>query len=142
MLDSVTASGAADDPPKEERLARDAATRFIKALNAKRLDELMKIADVPFWSGDEELIEDRDELRKLLKEAVEGMGDRTFPTEVTQVLTYAEARKKIEDAKTLALLDKLLDRTDRLVGFGKDGGAPGVLVRIRNGKARVVGGGR
>jgi hypothetical protein len=81
-------------------------------------------------------------LRKLLKEAVDGRGDRRFPTAVTQVLTYAEVRKKIEDAKTLALLDKLLEQNDRWVGFGKDGNGPGVLVRIRKGKARVVGGGR
>jgi hypothetical protein len=131
---------AAADGAKEEQLAKAAATQFFKALNAKQLDDLMKVADVPWWSGDEELVKDRDELRKIMREVLDNLGEHKFPTEVTQVLTYAEARKKIEDAKTLAVLDKLLDRKDRIVVFGKD--EHGLLVRIREGKARVIGGAR
>jgi hypothetical protein len=139
----LIAARAADDPTKkEERLAKDAAIRFFEALNAKRLDDLMKIADVPWWSGEAELVKDRDELRKLLKAVVEQMGDRKLPTKATQVLTYAQVRKKIDDPKTRAILDKLLDQNGRWVDFGKDGNGPGVFVRVRQGKARVVGSGR
>ncbi len=135
----LTVANATDDA-QEVRLAKDAASQFFKALNAKRLDDLIQLADVPWWSGDSELVKDRGQLRKLLQGIVEKNGDRKFPIEVTQVLTYAEARKKIDDAKARALLDEVLQRNDRVVVFGRDEHA--LLVRVREGKARIVGGAR
>ena len=122
----------------DRALVVEAASRFAKALNTQNLDELMKVADVPWWSGDGALTTDRDALKQLLKKALESWKDRKFPTKVTAVLTYGQVREKIEDKRTRAVLDKMLARTDRVVQFGERA----LLVRVRPGKARVVGGAR
>jgi dethiobiotin synthetase len=121
-----------------QRRAKEAATRFAKAINAKRVDDLMIIAGVPWWSGDSMLTRDRDQLKKLLQRSLKGWSDRTFPTEVTEVISYSQARKKIQDEKTRQVLDKVLTKSDYVVVFGEYA----LLVRVRAGKAEVVGGAR
>jgi hypothetical protein len=131
----ITVAGAEDT---DRALAVEVATRFAKAINAQRLDDLMKAADVPWWSGDDDLTTDRDALKTLLTKALKSWKDRKFPTKVTAVLTYGQVREKVEDEKTRTVLDKVLAQSDRVVQLGEHA----LLVRVRHGKARVVGGAR
>lgn len=122
---------------KEVQLAEQAAIRFVEARNAKDVDGMMKAADVPFCGGDK-VIKDQAELKKLLTGAIEkSPKDEKLSSEVKAVLMWGQIRGAIDAGDVVSRIDSVLRRSDFLVCVGE---GHGFYVRLRDGKAMVVGG--
>jgi hypothetical protein len=115
----------------------------MKAVKAKDLDAVMKTVDVPFM-----MVADRkpkvfdkvEDLKADLKMKLEMLKDTDkIPTEAGELLDLAAIRKKVEskkDEELIKTLDKVLGDKGYAVML-KGRGA--VFVRIKDGKAKVVG---
>jgi Cu/Ag efflux protein CusF len=146
LLALVSSTLAAAD--KDEDKAKEVAAAFMKAVKAKDIDAIMKTVDVPFLTDDKDgikVIEKTEDLRADLKAKLEMIKDtEKIPTEVGNVLDLPALRKKIEGKKdkeeTLKQIEKVLGDKGYAVMIGKPGEERGgVLVRIKDGKAAVVG---
>ena len=136
--------GSAGEKKSDEQ-AKEIVRKFFKALQARDVEGSLKMMDVP-WVGlfSNELVKDRQELKKqwakFLKE-VKFAGEPKL--EIKQVLTFPQFREKYKErlGKTTKALDQLkLTADDRVVleQSGKSGGSA-ILVRMRDGKSKIVG---
>lgn len=133
-------SAAADT---DEDQAKEVAVAFMKAVRAKDLDAIMKTVDYPFMlvvDRKVKLFNKTDDLKAELKMRLEGLKDpEKFPTEADQVIDGTAIRKKIEakkDADLKKSVEMVLGDKSYLVTFK---GRGGLFVRIKDGKAKVVG---
>jgi hypothetical protein len=126
--------------PKPEQVARVAASDFSKALKAKDLEGALKVVAVPFMKDNGQIVNDQDELRKYLKEAIAAIKDpSTAPVEIIDVVPYAKARDKANQDDRKAS-DQVVSKNDLVVFVGREKKRIfSVLVRVREGKAKVVG---
>lgn len=133
---------------KDEDKAREVAAAYAKALKAKDLDAVMKVVDVPFVMIDREkprTLEKADELKADLKAKLDAVKDTgSFPTEVSEVLGHVALRKeaKTKDDEAFAMMvEKFIGDTGYVVRIGKADAAKKtyVLIRVKDGKAKVVG---
>lgn len=131
---------------KDEDKAKEAAVAFLKAVKAKDLDAVMKTVDVPYLSDDKgsvKLIEKTEDLKEALKPFLEKVQPDKVPSEVGKTLDLPAIREllaKKDDKKIIESIEKVLGKAGYavfLVQNGKERGA--VLVRIKDGKAAVVG---
>ncbi len=122
---------------KENQLARQAARDFAKPLNARSIEGLLRAADVPFL-GRGGVIKDRAALRKFLTDVLAKLpkGEK-YPTQPVGVLIWGRIRAGIDCGDIVKQVDSVLGEKDRLVSMGE---GRGFYVRIRGGKAAVVGG--
>ncbi|MBI2803923.1 MAG: hypothetical protein HYX68_02955 [Planctomycetes bacterium] len=126
---------------KRDRMAKDAAEEFIKAIWKQDLSATMKTVDVPFFWDGVENIKDRDALAARLKTMLRR--DRSkIPFKTKAVFTFGKLPENSVSKRDLALLKAILDKSDRLVLIefmppGRDGIM--IAVRFRGEKARVVG---
>src|SRR5262245_23789090 len=138
--------GASAGEKKADDQAKEIVGRFFKALAAKDVDASLKLMDVP-WFGlfSSDVVKDRKELKKqwapFLKEA---KFDGEPKLEIKEVLTFPQFREKYKQKlkeKIAKALDQMkLTADDRVVleQSGKSGGSA-ILVRIRDGTAKIVG---
>jgi hypothetical protein len=132
---------------KDEDKAKEAAVAFMKAVKAKDLDAVMKAVDVPFLTTDKgvvKVIDKTDDLKADLKAKLEKLKDaEKTPTEVSEVMDLPTLRKKIEGKKddtVIKAVEKVLGDKGYVIIVGKAGQrSGGVLVRLKDGKAVVVG---
>ncbi|AMV23746.1 hypothetical protein VT84_04990 [Gemmata sp. SH-PL17] len=131
---------------KDEEKVKDVSLAFLKAVKAKDLDAVMKTVDVPFiLDGKSEPITKPEELKDALKPFLEKVKPENVPTELGTLLDGPALRKQFEGKekereKQLADIEKILGKTGYvmlLVRDGKERG--GILVRIKDGQAKVVG---
>lgn len=141
----VVSSAAAAD--KDEDKAKEAAVAFLKALKAKDAATALKLCDVPFIldaPGKDMVIEKTEELKERLTALVEKNKDPDrIPTDVLEVVPADKVREKFGKEGNKAAMDtieKVLGKSGFVVTFGRDGKrVGGVLVTIKDGKAKVVG---
>jgi hypothetical protein len=135
---------------KDEDKAKEAALAFLKAVKAKDLDAAMKTADVPFLTEDKDgakVIDKVDDLKGDLKEKFGKIKDaERIPSELGKVVDVTGVRKLFEsrtepvDKKALEQIEKVLGKSGYAVFLIQDGKERGaLLVRIKDGKAKVVG---
>jgi len=133
---------------KDEDKAKEVALAFLKAFKAKDLDAIMKTVDVPFLSdekGENKVIEKVEDLKANVKMRLEKFKDTSkITSEVGKVMDLADIKKLLESKKgkndELAKIEKVLGDKGYAVMLGKPGEEDGaVLVRIKDGKAAVVG---
>jgi len=145
LLAFAAASVSAAD--KDEDKAKEVTLAFLKAVKAKDLDAVMKTVDVPYLNdekGDFKVIEKVEDLKADLKMKLEKIKDtEKIPTEVGEVLDLPAIRKKVAGKKAeeeLKHIEKVLGEKGYVVMLGKPDDERGaVLVRIKDGKAKVVG---
>jgi hypothetical protein len=131
---------------KNEERARAAAGLFLKAVKAKDIDAAMRVAATPFAyrSGDKlVVIKDQDALKKWLKEKLEEIKDtEQLPTEVKSVYTFAEIKGKIRDAEQQKTIGEILGKDGFAAVFSADDKVIPILIRVKDGEAKIVGVGR
>jgi hypothetical protein len=126
-------------PDKRDLQAREAAERFMEAVWRRDLEAAMKGVDVPFFWDGVENVQGREELKKRLERVVKK--DRgKVGYKFQAAYSFGEFAKKMT-GKGRKLLGAILQDTDRVVvfTFSDRDDRIGVMVRIREGKARVVG---
>lgn len=136
----VGAGSRADEAEKANAQAREVVEKLAKAVKAKDIDAVMKIVDVPFFWDGKKTIKDRDDLRK---EIVGVFAEKDFSEvtlEVKEVFTVEVVQGKLKE-KERELLKDVVTKDDRVVllGTNMDKDKVAVFVRLRDGKARVVG---
>jgi hypothetical protein len=134
---SLSASSVAVQDQKAEK-AKEIHGQFVKAIKAKDLDGMMKLVDVPRIGFSKEVIRDEKDLKKALKSFLDSIEDPAkVKADIKEVLSYATFREKFKDKKeVLKLLNALkLTNDDRVIVEAN----AAIVIRIRDGKAKVVG---
>jgi len=127
---------------KNEKLARQAAEEFLKAVKAEDLDATMKAVDVPFFMDGQRNIKDRDELRKEFASIYDKKDLTQIAFEVKEVHAFEKFQDKFSE-KDRELLKEVAGKGDFIVHVeiatpGKKE-AVALVVRLRDGKAKVAG---
>jgi hypothetical protein len=147
VLALLTPSASAAD--KDEEKAKEVTLAFLKAVKAKDIDAIMKTVDAPFVldaDGKAEVIAKIEELKDKMKVLLDTVNVDKLPTEVGTVLDLSDpaVRKKVASTekgkKELELIEKVAGKSAFIVMMavnGKD--KDGILVRIKDGQAKVVG---
>jgi hypothetical protein len=150
LVSLATPVHAAD---KDEDKAKEVTAAFIKAVVAKDIDAIMKTVDTPFVTefGRDRLITKTEELKKELAKLLEGADPEKIKTveigtvyDMAGIAKYAKNHVKelmAEPEKFIELAEKIAGKSGYLVMIKtkKEQEMPGVLVRIKDGKAFVVG---
>jgi hypothetical protein len=135
---SLSASSVAAQDKKADDKAKEIHGQFVKAIKAKDLDGMMKLVDVPWIGFSKEVIKDEKDLKKALKGFLDSIEDPAMvKADIKEILSYAKFREKFKDKKeALKLLDVLkLTNDDRVIVEA----SAAIIIRIRDGKAKVVG---
>ncbi len=131
---------------KNEDKAKEAAVAFLKAVKAKDADAVMKVSAAPFAYREGEkvaVLKDTDALKKWVKERLDSIKDaKDVPTEINMVLAYADIKEKIKDEEQRKQLEDVVGKDGFVAVVSADGKMVPILVRIKDGKATVVGLGR
>jgi uncharacterized protein (TIGR03067 family) len=138
----TTADRQRADKHKEQ--AREAALKFVKAVEAKDLDALLSVAEVPFAGSitekEHQVIEDRGDLKKTLQRYLENAKDADKELKIREVRTYEEFAKRPAGEMVVELLLPVLEKLhlakDDVVIVDSKGTA--YYVRVRDGKARLA----
>jgi hypothetical protein len=135
----VRADANADD-------AKEVAVAFLKGLKAQDVDAVLKVTAAPFadcYGVNRNLIKDETALKKWVKEWIEQLTDPALvPTELGAIHTYETVREMIRDEDVRELLDDVVGKGGFVAVVRTDGKLLPILVRIKDGKASVVGLGR
>lgn len=138
------ASAQDKDKKSDEDKAKEVALAFLKAVKAKDVDALLKTVDVPFlMEGKEEPVAKAEDLKEGMKTFLAKVEQDRVPADVGKVMDVAGIRDlfaKKDDKKPLEAIEKVLGKTGYAVFLVRDGKERGaVLVRVKDGKAAVVG---
>ena len=140
LLGFTSAAFAAEKP---EHAAKDMAIEFLKAVKTKDADAVMKLCDVPFAyrEGGITAHKDADALKKWLKEKLETLKDADkVPTEISEMMPFATVKEKIKDASEKELAEEVMGKDGFLaVIMSDDNKKVGIAIRMKDGKAKVVG---
>jgi hypothetical protein len=121
-----------------DKQAKEIYGQLFKAIKAKDLDGVMKLVDVPWFGLGKGVVKDEKEVKKRFKEFLDNLKDTSeLKVDIKEVMSYAQFREKYKDKKDLLkLLDEMkLTKEDRVIVASQ----AAVVVRIRDGKAKVVG---
>jgi hypothetical protein len=140
--ESVAAKDKAD---KRDMLAKTAADEYLKAIQSQDLDAVMKMVDVPFFvPRSKENIKDRESLRSEMELLVK-RDQRGVKVKVEAIYSVANFVEKFKlGAGVRDRMKEVAEAADRVVVYTlitepKRDDRAAVLVRIRDGKAKVVG---
>jgi hypothetical protein len=140
--------GAAVDKDKEkdEDKAKEAATAFLKALKAKDVDAALKVSATPFGYRDGEksvVLDDEAALKKWLKERIDAIKDADAQaTEIKGLQSFAALKEKIADADKLKTIEDVIGKDGFVAVYRADEKMIPILIRMKDGKAKIVGVGR
>src|SRR5262245_36999617 len=129
---------------KNEEKAKDTAIALLKAVKAKDIDAVMKVTAVPFAyrDGDKpKVLKEEADVKAWVKERLDELKNADkVPTEIDRITPFSELREKIKDEADRKTLDEVIGK-DGFVAFVKtpDDKTVAILVRIKDGKAKVVG---
>jgi len=128
---------------KNEDKAREAAVAFLKAVKAKDVDAVLKVSAAPFVYQDGEkaaVLKDEAALKAWVKERLDGLKEADkVPTKVEKIVPFAELKGEIKDADERKKVEEIVGN-DGFVAIVSDGGEMiGILIRVKDGKATVVG---
>ena len=145
VLLACCAGSVATAADMDEDKAKEVTVAFLKAWKAKDLDALMKTMDVPFVSFEKDgpkLFEKTDDLKSDLKAKLEKLKNTDpIPAEAGKLTDLPAIRKEFaKKPELLKAYEKVLGEKGYLVAVGTEETGDGeVLVRIKDGKAKVVG---
>lgn len=129
---------AQEKADKADTLAKEATVQFAEAMKAENIEAVMKIVDIPFFWDGVKNIKDREELKEAFAEVFAEKDLTQLEYTIKEIHTVAKVLENFSE-KERKLLREVVDKDDRivLVWTKRDGIA--VVVRIRQGKAKVVG---
>jgi hypothetical protein len=127
-----------DSKSKDEAAATQVAINFVKALKAKKIDDLMMTVDVPFaWLIDDKFFEKTEDLKKMLQSTLDNSQDTWGIT--TDIIKILDRTEILNLAKGSEVIKKVIGDNGFCVILGNDKAELPMLVRIKDGKAKVVG---
>ena len=136
------AAAPASAADKNEDKAKEAAVAFLKAVKAKDADAVMKASAAPFAhreGGEIGVLKDEASLKKWVKGKLDEIKDADkVPTEVEKVVPFAELKAKLE-ADDQKKVEEVVGKDGFVAMIEFDGKMVVILVRIKDGKAKVVG---
>ena len=136
------AAAPASAADKNEDKAKEAAVAFLKAVKAKDADAVMKASAAPFAhreGGEIGVVKDEAELKKWIKGKLDEIKDADkVPTDVEKVVPFAELKAKLE-ADDQKKVEEVVGKDGFVAMIEVDGKMVVILVRIKDGKAKVVG---
>lgn len=128
---------------KNEDKAKEAVTAFLKAVKAKDADAVMKVSAVPFGYKDGDnvaVIKETDALKKWVKERLAELKDPDkVPTETTAFHKFEDVKEKIKDEEQRKKVEELVGKDGFVAIIEADGKMIPILVRVKDGKAAIVG---
>ena len=130
----------------QDMLAKKAFEQFMQAYKASDIEALMEAVDTPWFHNAKEVIKDREQLKREFHKELGREKDRAgLQHRITDCVAYKTVREKLREEER-KLAEEVLKEDDRvlLVRIGKvvtgdQGDKVAFLVRIRDGKAKVVG---
>jgi hypothetical protein len=143
LLVAVALYGSASAADKPEDQAKAAAIEFLKALRTKEPDAVLKLTATPFLyhEGSLAMHKDAAALKTWVTAKLQEIKDADkVPATVEEVVAFATLKEKIKDEAERALAEEAVGK-DGFVAITSTGDGKKVVipVRIRDGKARVVG---
>jgi hypothetical protein len=136
----ILAPARAED--KADQQAREAVNQFMKAVKSRKIDDVMKTVQVPWFHEGKRVIKDRDELKQEFEKLFEKRDFAGLTFEIKDVASYGSVRTKVNE-KERELLDQVVEKEDRVVLITLDSKMKEekitLLVKERQGKAAVVG---
>ena len=140
------AAASAPAADKNEDNAKEAAIAFLKAVKSKDVDAVVKVSAVPFAYRDGEkvaVLKDADALKKWLKEKLDEIKDADkVPTDLAAIHPFADIKDKNKEADQQKTIEEVVGKDGFIAVVSGDGKMIPILVRIKDGKATVVGLGR
>jgi hypothetical protein len=139
----LASSIAAQDNEKGDKLdleAKKVAEDYMNGVWKQKIEDVMKLVDVPFYWDGKENIKDRERLKSNIERLLKRDRSQTrFKSKA--VYAFAKLPKEALRDEQWALLKKVLDETDRVVIFelSTSDDMPFIMIRIREGKMKVVG---
>jgi hypothetical protein len=130
---------------KEEKLAKDAITAFLKAVKDKDADKVMKAVAAPFAhkdGGDVEVIDDEKKLKEWIKDRLAEIDADKVPAEFDQFQPFDKVKDNIKNEDDRKKAERVVGKEGYAAVMSVDGKNVVVLVRVKDGKAAVVGVGR
>ena len=128
---------------KNEDKAKEAAVAFLKAVKAKDVDAVMKASAAPFAhreGGDIGVIKDEAELKKWVKEKLDSIADTDkVPTDVEKVVPFSELKEKIPGEDDKKKVEEVVGKDGFVATIEVDGKTVVILVKMKDGKGKVVG---
>jgi hypothetical protein len=130
------------DGEEGKKQAIKVAAQFVQAVKAKDIEAAMKAADAPFWLEEKRVLKTRDELKAYFKanfdelQPVAKIGLQAGPAAEYKVFRKLLTKEERQQG------DIVFQENDFLVSVASNDpdGTGALWVRIRNGKAAVVGG--
>ena len=128
---------------KNEDKAKEAAVAFLKAVKAKDIDAVMKASAAPFAhreGGEITVVKDEAELKKWIKGKLDEIKDADkVPTEVEKVVPFADLKEKINDEADKKKVEDVVGKDGFVAMIEVDGKMVVILVKMKDGKGKVVG---
>jgi hypothetical protein len=126
-----------------EDRAKAVALDFLKAMKAKDLDAVTKLTDTPFVYRDNDnlaLLKDDTTLKKWLKERLAEIKDTDeIPTKLSGVFPFADVKEKVRNEQQRKTIEEVLGKDGFVAVVMADGKNIPILVRVKDGKAKIVG---
>jgi hypothetical protein len=129
---------AQEKADKADTQAKEAAEQFMKAMTAEDVERVIKAVELPFFWDGVQIVKDRDDLKKRFAKVFEEKDLIGIEYNIKEVHTLAKYQEKLS-AKDRDLLTEVLGNADRVVVVAVKREGIAVMVRIREGKAKVAG---
>jgi hypothetical protein len=132
---------------KDEDKAKEAAVSILKAFKAKDIDAALKVVGTPFScreAGKTKILKDADAVKAWVKDRLGEIDDADkIPTEIQKLVPFATLKDKIKEEERKPI-EEVLGKDGFIAIVASPEGAPLlILIRVKEGKAQVVGmGGR
>lgn len=141
-----TGEAAQEKGDKTDTQAKEAVVQFFKALKSKNLEVIMKAVDVPFCREGGKNSEKRDDLKRFFQTVLDkrDLSKDTITIKLVTTLPKLEQSEgKFTDDERKAV-EEVMGKDHRVVKvewnrFGEGKHMALILVRFREGKAKVVG---
>jgi hypothetical protein len=128
---------------KNEDKAKEAALAFLKAVKAKDKDAVMKTVAAPFAhreGGEIGVVKDEAELKTWIKGKLDELKDADkVPTELEKVVPFADLKDQIKDEADKKKVEDVVGKDGFVAIIQADGKMVVILVKVTDGKAKVVG---
>lgn len=130
-----------------EKLSKECAEGFLKAVMDSKADEAIKFFATPFRDHDGKKLESLDKLKKEFERPPPGGAEITVGkiAELSKLNDILKAKSSQElDSDTIKDFETYMGKDGRIVELAvKQGGGPGrsiyALIRVKDGKAHIVG---
>ena len=143
---AVSAPTSAPAPaldPKAEAQAREVVGPFLTAVKNNEPDAARKMTDLPWYAAaTDNVIKDGEALAAHLNKRLSHIDPEKVSSRVVEVVPYSAFRDTVKNEGIRKNLDEVLSKDDLVVRMAPESEVPYVFVRIRDGKAKVIGFGR